>query len=42
MEELTKEDIQLLLYTIQVYIFESGNESEDILSLRNKLSCYIE
>ena len=42
MEELTKEDIQLLLYTIQVYIFESGNESEDILSLRNKLSSYIE
>jgi len=40
--ELTKEEIQELLYTIRVYIFESGNESEDMLSLSNKLSSYIE
>jgi len=40
--ELTKEDIDMLLYTIRVYIFESGNESEDILLLRDKLSSYIE
>lgn len=40
--ELTKEDIETLLYTIQVYIFESGNELEDMLLLRDKLSSYIE
>lgn len=40
--ELTKEEIQELLYTIRVYIFESGNESEDMLLLRDKLSSYIE
>jgi hypothetical protein len=40
--ELTKEEIQELLYTIRVYIFESGDESEDMLSLSNKLSSYIE
>jgi hypothetical protein len=40
--ELTKEEIQVLLYTIGVYIFESGNESEDMLLLRDKLSSYIE
>jgi hypothetical protein len=40
--ELTKEEIQDLIYTIGVYIFESGNESEDMLSLRDKLSSYIE
>lgn len=40
--ELTKEEIQDLLYTIGVYIFESGNESEHMLSLRDKLSSYIE
>ena len=40
--ELTKEDIETLLYTIRVYIFESGNESEDMLLLRDKLSSYIE
>lgn len=40
--ELTKEQIQDLLYTISVYMFESGNESEDMLLLRDKLSSYIE
>jgi len=40
--ELTKEEIQELLYTFIVYIFESGNESENILLLRDKLSSYIE
>ena len=40
--ELTKEEIQELIYTIGVYIFESGNESEDMLLLRDKLSSYIE
>lgn len=39
--ELTKEQIDWLLYTIDAYIFESGNESEDILSLKEKLSSYI-
>lgn len=40
--ELTKEQIEWLLYTLEVYIFESGNESELILSLKDKLSSYIE
>lgn len=40
--ELTKEQIQDLLYTISVYMFESGNESEDMLLLKDKLSSYIE
>lgn len=40
--ELTKEEIEHLLYTIRVCMFESGDESEDILSLRDKLSSYIE
>lgn len=40
--QLTKEEVELLLYTIQVYIYESGNESEDMLLLRDKLSSYIE
>ena len=40
--ELTKEEIQELIYTIGVYIFESGNESKDMLLLKDKLSSYIE
>ncbi len=36
--ELTKEEIQDLLYTIRVYMFESGDESENILLLRDKLT----
>lgn len=39
--ELTKEEIEWLLYTLDVYMFESGNESEDILSIKDKLSSYI-
>jgi hypothetical protein len=41
MKDLTKEDINLLLYTLDVYIFESGDQSEDILSLKDKLLSYI-
>ena len=37
MKELTKEDIDFLRYTLDVYIFESGNESEEVLLLRDKL-----
>lgn len=39
---LTKEEIEWLLYTIKVYMFETGDESKDISSLKNKLSSYIE
>ena len=42
MEELTKTEISLLIYTLGVYIFETGDESEEVLSLRDKLSSYIE
>ena len=41
MKDLTKEDINLLLYTLEVYIFESGDQSEDVLSLKDKLLSYI-
>ena len=42
MKELTKEDINLLLYTLDVYMFESGDRSEEVLSLKERLSSYIE
>lgn len=41
MIELSKEEIQTLLYTIKVYMFETGDESKDILSLRDKLIHYL-
>jgi hypothetical protein len=41
MKDLTKEDINLLLYTLEVYIFESGDQSEEVLSLKDKLLSYI-
>ena len=40
--ELTKEEIEHLLYTIRVCMFESGDRSEDILSLKNKLTSLYE
>ncbi len=41
--ELTKEEIEWLLYTIKVYMFESGDTSnKEVLSLIDKLSLYIE
>jgi hypothetical protein len=37
MEQLTKEDIDFLRYALDVYIFESGDESEYVSSLRERL-----
>jgi hypothetical protein len=37
MEQLTKEDIAFLRYTLGVYIFETNDRSEEVLSLRDKL-----
>lgn len=39
--ELSQEEINTLHYTLLVYMFETGNESEDMLSLKEKLSSYI-
>lgn len=35
--ELTKQDINFLLYTLGVYIFETNDRSEEVLSLRERL-----
>ena len=39
--ELSQEEINTLHYTLMVYMFETGNESEDMLSLKEKLSSYV-
>jgi len=37
MKQLTIEELEVLRYTVSVYMFETGDESEDIKSLHNKL-----
>lgn len=41
MVELTKEEILTLIHTIEVYMFETGDESKDISSLKDKLIHYL-
>ena len=37
MKQLTYAEIELLQYTLKVYSFETGDDSLDITSLKNKL-----
>ncbi len=37
MKQLTYAEIELLQYTLKVYSFETGDDSLEIISLKNKL-----
>ena len=37
MKQLTYAEIELLQYALKVCMFETGSESKDLLSLKNKL-----
>ena len=40
--ELNEQEINTLYYALRVYMFETGDEGEDVMSLSRKLSSYID